>query len=77
MNQTKLNYTIIQPGYLMETEGSGNIRTDEANMRIDGQISIQNVADTLKEILDKPNTYGKNIPILDGDTPIAEAVLGQ
>lgn len=74
MHQTDLDYTILQPGYLMENEGNGKIQTDESKMNDAGQVSIQSVADTLKEVLNKANTFKKAIPMLDGDIPIAEAV---
>lgn len=74
MNQTGLDYTILQPGHLTETEGSGKITLDESQMNIEGKNSIQNVADTLKEVLDKPNTFKKSIPMLDGDVLIANAI---
>lgn len=74
MNQTQLNYTILQPGSLMENEGNGLITINEDEMNNKGQVSIQSVADVLKEVLDKPNTYSKNIPMLDGNISIAEAI---
>lgn len=74
MHQTNLDYTILQPGYLAEIEGSGKITLDEHEMDIQGKNSIQNVADTLKEVLDKPNTFKKSIPMLDGDVPISRAI---
>ena len=74
IHQTNLDYTILQPGHLVESEGSGKITIDEGQMKIEGQNSIQNVADALKEVLDKSNTFKKAIPMLDGDVPIAEAI---
>lgn len=74
IHQTNLDYTILQPGYLAEIEGSGKITLDEHKMDIQGKNSIQNVADTLKEVLDKPNTFKKSIPMLDGDVPISRAI---
>jgi len=74
IHQTNLDYTILQPGSLAEGEGSGKITLDVSQMPIDGQNSIQNVADTLKEVLDKPNTFKKVIPMLDGDVLIADAI---
>lgn len=74
IHQTNLDYTILQPGHLVESEGSGKITLDEGQMKIEGQNSIQNVADALKEVLDKPNTFKKVIPMLDGDVRIAEAI---
>ncbi len=74
INQTDLDYTILHPGNLMETEGSGRITLDESQMSITGENSIQNVADTLREVVDKPNTFRKSIQMLDGDVPIADAI---
>ncbi len=74
INQTDLDYTILHPGNLMETKGSGRITLDESQMSITGENSIQNVADTLREVLDKPNTFRKSIPMLDGDILISEAI---
>lgn len=71
MNQTDLNYTIVQPGALTETKGSGKIAV---NVDQSGENAIENVANTLKEVLDRTNTFKKVIPMLDGDTPIAEAI---
>lgn len=71
INQTKLNYTILQPGSLTEDEGSGQI---EVNVTQRGENSIENVAQTLKMVLDKSNTYKTTIPMLDGNTPIEAAV---
>lgn len=71
VHNTDLDYTILQPGSLTETEGSGKITTQIEGK---GKIAISNVAESLKEVLGKSNTYGKLIPMLDGDTPIAEAI---
>lgn len=74
MNQTKLDYTIVQPGYLAETAGNGKIQVNEEKLDIKGQVSVSSVALTLKATLKHKNTIGKRIPFLDGDTPIDEAV---
>ncbi|HLR36573.1 MAG TPA: NAD(P)H-binding protein [Chitinophagaceae bacterium] len=71
VNNTDLDYTILQPGALTETDGSGKITTDFDEK---GKVSIENVAESLKEVLGKSNTYGKLIPMIDGDTPIVEAI---
>lgn len=74
INQTDLAYTILQPGSLTESEGSGKITLDKNQLTFEGKNSIQNVADTLKEVLDKTNTIKKTIPMLDGDVLIADAI---
>lgn len=71
IDQTDLDYTIIQPGSLEETIGSGKISTNITGF---SKNSIENVATVLAEVLDKPNTIKKLISMGDGDTPIAEAI---
>ncbi len=71
IHRTNLNYTILQPGSLTEHEGSGKIQLDVAKR---GEVAIENVALTLKEILDRPNTYKTVISLLDGSEPISKAV---
>lgn len=72
INQTNLDYTILQPGSLTETPGTGKI--DVTHLDRDGDISIEDVATALKEVLDHKNTYKKMIPMLSGSTPIAEVI---
>lgn len=74
MKLAQLDYTIVQPGHLMADEGNGKISINEDEMDTKGNVSIKSVADVLKEVLDKTNTYGKCIPMLDGNILIAEAV---
>lgn len=69
--QTRLDYTILQPGALNEETGSGKIAIDS---QVPGSNSIANVATTLAALLEMDNTIGKVIMIHDGDTPIKEAL---
>jgi hypothetical protein len=71
INNTKLDYTIVQPGVLKEEPGSGKI-----NVNIDhpGENAIENVVDTLVQSLQDRNTIGKVITMSDGKTPIADAL---
>lgn len=69
--QTKLDYTILQPGALKEEAGSGKI---EINVKSPGPNAIENVVDTLVAILKNDSTIGKVILMHDGDTPIGEAL---
>ena len=73
VNNTTLNYTILQPGALKETQGSGNITV---NVDHHGENSIDNVASTLLAVLEAPSTSKKVITMHDGDTPIKEAIAG-
>ncbi|MDQ0884448.1 SDR family oxidoreductase [Peribacillus sp. V2I11] len=71
INNTKLDYTILQPGALKEESGSGNI---DVNIDHPGENAIENVVDTLVQSLQDPNTIGKVITMSDGKTPIADAL---
>lgn len=71
INNTDLDYTILQPGSLKEEKGSGKITT---TIEKRSENSIENVATVLSEVLERPNTYQKVIMMGDGDTPIDEAL---
>ncbi|MFD2035431.1 NAD(P)H-binding protein [Belliella marina] len=71
INQTKLNYTILQPGALTESKGSGTI---ELNVEHHGENSIENVAETLSEILESASTFKKVISMQDGHMAIVKAI---
>ena len=71
IDNTDLNYTILQPGGLKEIEGSRKIDVD---VKSAGENSIENVAHTLLEILKNDNTIKKVISMKDGEQPIEEAV---
>src|SRR5690606_27210383 len=70
MHQTKLNYTILQPGALTETNGSGLI---ELNVVHHKENSIENVAETLLKILNSATPYHKVISMHDGKVQAQEA----
>lgn len=71
IDNTDLDYTIVQPGVLQETPGSGMI---DVNVISSGGNSIENVAAVLAEVLEKQNTFKKVIKMADGDTPLKIAV---
>jgi nucleoside-diphosphate-sugar epimerase len=67
-----LDHTIVRPGRLTDQPGSGRIR---AGLEIGyGEVTRDNVAATLLAVLDADNTIGKTFDLLEGDTPIEEAV---
>lgn len=73
--QSELNYTILRPGRLTDESGSGSVMAAEQLEDYgDGKISRDNVATTTALILDKPNTHKKLIEILDGPTPVGDAI---
>jgi len=71
IRNTGLQYTILQPGTLEETPGSGKIDVDVAEPGVN---SIENVAEVLACILEDDNTIGKVIIMKDGETPIKDAL---
>lgn len=71
--RTALNYTILQPGALEEKKGSGMIK---ANVENPGGNAIENVVNTLVEVLENPAAFKKVITMHDGEMPIKEAISG-
>lgn len=71
VNNSGLDYTSLQPGVLLETQGSGKI---SVNIKNAGENSIDNVVETLVAILEDDSTIGKVVMMHDGDTPIREAL---
>lgn len=70
INNTELDYTILQPGALKEIPGSGKI---DVNIDKAGENSIENVVNALAHCLHEPATIGKVITMRDGKTPIQDA----
>jgi uncharacterized protein YbjT (DUF2867 family) len=68
-----LDYTIVRPGMLTDDPGLGTIDAAPKLGRR-GSIAREDVAATLLVTLDAPNTIGKTLEELQGDTPIAQAV---
>lgn len=72
IHQTNLDYTIVQPGGLVEAaEGTGGIQLDVPKSQPN---SIPNVAAVLAQVLEADNTIGHILQMSDGETPIDEAI---
>jgi nucleoside-diphosphate-sugar epimerase len=67
-----LDATVVRPGGLTNTAGTGRVRLGESVPR--GQVPRDDVAAVLAAVLDSPNTIGRTVDLIGGDTPIAEAV---
>jgi uncharacterized protein YbjT (DUF2867 family) len=67
-----LDWTIVRPGRLTDEPGTGRIRagTDIGY----GEVSRDDVAATLAAVLGARNTVGRAFDLLEGDTPVEEAV---
>lgn len=72
MHQTKLDYTILQPGNLQEVAGTGKIAINVTKSQPN---SIENVAAVLAALLEAPNTIHQIVTMSDGDTEINQALM--
>lgn len=68
VNQTDLDYTIVQPGSLVAEPSTGLVAKKETL----GAIPIGDVAAVLVDVVDRGQTYGQAISVIAGDQPIAE-----
>jgi uncharacterized protein YbjT (DUF2867 family) len=68
-----LDYTIVRPGSLTDTEGTGKIQLKE-KIENRGTISRADVAQTLVGVLEDDVKQNQVFEILDGETPIENAV---
>lgn len=71
VNDSSLNYTIVQAGALKERSGTGKITVNGDKA---GENAIEDVAATLVAVLDANSASKKVFHIQNGDTPIKEAV---
>jgi len=67
------DWTIVRPGGLTDDPGTGRVEIAERLERR-GQVSRDDVAAVLAEVLRADNTIGKSFDLLGGETPIPEAV---
>ncbi|WP_348548936.1 NAD(P)H-binding protein [Psychrobacter sp. KFRI-CH2-11] len=71
VNDSKLDYTIVQAGALKERAGTGKITINDDNA---GENAIADVAATLTAVLDANNTIKKVFSLHNGETAINEAI---
>jgi uncharacterized protein YbjT (DUF2867 family) len=67
-----LKATVVRPGGLTNDAGTGRVTLGESVPR--GQVTRDDVAAVLAAVLDSPNTIGRTVDLIGGDTPVAEAV---
>ncbi|MBU5266597.1 SDR family oxidoreductase [Virgibacillus proomii] len=72
LEASKLNYTIIRPGWLLNEPGTGKVvATDDLEI---GKIPRVDVAKTIVAVLDEPNTIRKSFDLISGETDIKEVL---
>lgn len=72
LRQSGLDWTIIRPGRLTDTAGTGLVALGPDLTR--GAVSRTDVATVLAVALDNDDTIGRQWDLIGGDTPIADAV---
>ena len=73
LRHSGLNYTIVRPGALKNAEGVGRIVLAKS-LDKEGDISRQDVAQTLVRVLHDTTANATTFEILEGDTLIGEAI---
>ena len=71
VNNSTLDYTIVQAGALKERPGTGKIAVNDGDS---GENSIEDVATTLAAVLNANNTIKKVFSMHNGETAIDEAI---
>ena len=71
---TNLDWTIVCPGGLRDEEGNGLVSVN-SDLFLEGITTRDNLAASLVSCLELPNTIGKRFSLIEGKTPIKEALL--
>jgi len=72
LEQSKLTYTIIRPGGLLNEPGTGRVTAAENAER--GTIPREDVARTVLAVLSEEHTFNRAFDLVSGETLIEEAV---
>ncbi|MEN3283927.1 MAG: hypothetical protein V7607_5067 [Solirubrobacteraceae bacterium] len=72
LSASALDWTIVRPGGLTDDPGTGMVQVGE--LERGGSVTRDDVAAVLAACLDEPRTVRKTFVLLQGDTPIAEAL---
>jgi uncharacterized protein YbjT (DUF2867 family) len=67
-----LDWTVVRPGGLTNDLGSGRVAMGPSLPS--GQVSRDDVAAVLAAVLDSPNTIGRTVDLIGGDTAVVDAV---
>lgn len=74
LRQSSLNYTILQPGRLLDEEGTGLVTTKRPVAAEQQVISRDDVALAATFCLDQEATFGETVELFKGDIPILKAL---
>ncbi|HET8864535.1 MAG TPA: SDR family oxidoreductase [Gracilimonas sp.] len=77
LRNTDLDFTVLMPGRLTNEPGTGKVELSEYIEDIEGRnITRDDVAAVITEMIDSPVTFGKSLELLQGETSIKEAISG-
>ncbi|WP_028646549.1 NAD(P)H-binding protein [Nocardiopsis sp. CNT312] len=68
----ELDWTILRPGRLTDGPGTGKVALGEDVER--AAVTRDDVAAVIVALLDEPGTAGRTLNLVNGETPVAEAV---
>jgi uncharacterized protein YbjT (DUF2867 family) len=72
VGESGLDFTIVRPGRLTDDAGSGRVRIAERLER--GDVTRDDVAAVIAGVLVQPRTVRRTFDVVQGDTPIAQAL---
>jgi len=75
LQRTSLDYTILRPVRLTDDKGTGKVIIKSIPEGIQKTIPREDVATTILEVLEHPETIGKIMVMSTGETPIRVAIL--
>jgi uncharacterized protein YbjT (DUF2867 family) len=73
IHASSLAWTIIEPGELLDTPGTGKVTLSEAALE-PAPVTRDDVAAVTVAVLGEPKTAGHTFQLVNGDTPIATAL---
>jgi uncharacterized protein YbjT (DUF2867 family) len=71
LRSSDLDWTIVRPGRLTDDVPTGRVQVGQLER---GSVTRGDVAHVLAEVVEAENTYGTTFDLLNGETPIAEAI---
>lgn len=75
LRQSTLHYTIIRPVRLTDEKGIGKVTVNTKTEALQKTVSREDVASTILEVLNHPETIGKVVALSTGEVPVREAVM--
>jgi uncharacterized protein YbjT (DUF2867 family) len=71
LRSSDLDWTIVRPGRLTDDVPTGRVQVGQLER---GSVTRGDVAHVLAEVIEAENTYGTTFDLLNGETPVAEAI---